>query len=359
MDTFPQAENKQKPAKVVEIRPKNGGGGSAPRRIIPIIPFDEIKLTTRRRYAIGGLLPRTGIVVVWGPPKSGKTFWVYDAVMHIALDWPYRGRKVHGGPVVYCAFEGQTGIEARTEAFRQKFLADDHGPVPFYLEPLTLNLVRECDNLIAAIKEKLNDKNPNAVVLDTLNRSMQGSESSDEDMTAYLQAADLIRETFDCLVIIIHHCGVDGTRPRGHTSITGTCEAQLSVKRDGANNVIVEVEYAKDGPQGEQIASKLEVVEVGLDEDGAAISSCVIRPVDDIGDKAGPSGPRLTPNQKTMFSILHRAGKPGLTTDEWNEQTRDAGIGEKRRADLHDIREALLDKGLIRQTTKGWTVKHA
>jgi len=33
---------------------------------------------------------------------------------------------------------------------------------------------------------------------------------------------------------------------------------------------------AKDGPQGEEIISKLEVVDVGLDEDGERITSCVI-----------------------------------------------------------------------------------
>jgi RecA-family ATPase len=101
------------------------------------------------------------------------------------------------------------------------------------------------------------------VVLDTLNRSLRGSESSDEDMTAYLKAADAIREAFDCAVIIVHHCGVDGTRPRGHTSLTGTVDAQLAVKRDASDNVMVTVEHMKDGPEGDVIGSRLERVELG------------------------------------------------------------------------------------------------
>src|SRR5262249_9392477 len=60
------------------------------------------------------------------------------------------------------------------------------------------------------------------------NRSLAGSESSDEDMTAYLNAADAISEAFGCVIIIVHHCGVDGTRPRGHTSVTGTADVQLA-----------------------------------------------------------------------------------------------------------------------------------
>jgi hypothetical protein len=32
--------------------------------------------------------PRVGLILVWGPPKCGKSFWTFDTVMHIALGWP-------------------------------------------------------------------------------------------------------------------------------------------------------------------------------------------------------------------------------------------------------------------------------
>jgi RecA-family ATPase len=72
-------------------------------------------------------------------------------------------------------------------------------------------------SLIIAIRDTLGDEQPVMINLDTLNRSLRGSESSDEDMTAYIRATDAIREAFDCTVVIVHHCGIDGTRPRGHT----------------------------------------------------------------------------------------------------------------------------------------------
>ena len=240
---------------------------------IRLVPFNEIKLGTERRYLVKGLIPRIGLTIIWGPPKCGKSFWIFDVAMHVALGWDYRGHRVHQGAVVYAAFEGQAGIEARAEAFRQSFLAEDHSAVPFYLEPVTLDLVRDHRALIAAIKATLVDITPVLLVLDTLNRSLRGSESSDEDMSAYVGAADGLREAFNCAVAIVHHCGIDGTRPRGHTSLTGACEGQLSVRRDGANNVVVTVELMKDGAQGETVASKLQVVNVGFDEDGEIISS--------------------------------------------------------------------------------------
>jgi hypothetical protein len=78
----------------------------------------------------------------------------------------------------------------------------------------------------------------------------------------------------------VHHCGIDGSCPRGHTSLTGAADAQLSVNRDAAGNIIVTLEYAKDGPQGDTVVSRLEVIEVGNDDDGNPITSCVVAPAE-------------------------------------------------------------------------------
>jgi hypothetical protein len=95
-------------------------------------------------------------------------------------------------------------------------------------------------------------------------------------------------------------------------------------------------------------------VELGTDEDGDPITSCVVVPAE-VAQTEAP-GPRLTRNQQTMFAILHDARS--LTTEKWNELARDAGIGTKRKADLVDIRVALKAKGVVHETMSGWAVKH-
>jgi RecA-family ATPase len=136
--------------------------------------------------------------------------------------------------------------------------------------------VRDDKTLIDNIKQQT-PATPVAVVIDTLNRSMSGSESSDEDMAAYIKAADAVRAAFGCTVIIVHHCGVDGSRPRGHTSLTGAADAQIAVSRDDpTNEVVVTLEWLKDGAEGDVITSRLELIELGLDEDGEQTTSCVI-----------------------------------------------------------------------------------
>jgi hypothetical protein len=242
-----------------------------------LIRFNNITLQTAPAYLVAGLIPRVGLMVIWGPMKCGKSFWTFDLFMHVALGWQYRGRKVRQGEIVYLALEGHAGFHCRVEAFRQEHDVTD---APFYLITARTDLVKDHAELTAAIRAQ--SVNPVAVVIDTLNRSITGSESKDEDMSAYIKAADAVRDAFDCAVVVIHHCGLDEKRPRGHTSLGGAVDAQLAVKRDAVGNVVVEVEWMKDGDsEGDVIISKLERVPVGTDEDDNELSSCVVVPVED------------------------------------------------------------------------------
>ena len=218
-----------------------------------------------------------------GPPKCGKSFWFLDLLLHVALGWEYRGRRVQQGAIVYCAFEGAEGFKKRAEAFRRHHELSAAHDVPLYVMPMRMNLVQDHRALIAEIRAQLGPVVPIAVALDTLNRSLVGSESSDADMSGYVNAGDAIREAFGCLVGIVHHCGIDGTRPRGHTSLSGAIEVQLAVKKTGGTFTVT-TEMVKDGPEGEVMTCRLEIVEIGIDDDGNPIRSCIVEPAE--GDDA-------------------------------------------------------------------------
>jgi AAA domain len=268
-----------------------------------LVRFKVVLLSKSAAYLVKGLIPRAGLTVVWGPPKCGKSFWVFDLAMHVALGIPYRGRRVQQGTVVYLALEGGYGFRARVDAYRR---THDIKDAPFYLVTDRTSLVPDHAVLIADIKRQIGKTLPALVIIDTLNRSLAGSESKDEDMAAYIRAADAIREAFDCAVVIVHHCGVDATRPRGHTSLTGATDAQLAVSRDAANNIVVTVEWLKDGPEGDIITSRLEQVDLGTDADGEALNSCVIVPAEGgIGQTTKER--KVKGAKKIMLDLLRKA----------------------------------------------------
>jgi hypothetical protein len=306
-----------------------------------LLRFDQLRPSAEPAYLVKRLIPRVGLIVVWGPPKSGKSFWTFDLMMHVALDWPYRNRNVHSGPVVYCAFEGADGIARRVEAFRRKRLSEEAADIPFYLVATRLDLVKEHQELIRAIRTQIGAMLPVAVVLDTLNRSLAGSESSDTDMAAYIRAADAIRDAFDCAVVVVHHCGIDGSRPRGHTSLPGAVDTQLSVKRDSMDNVVVAVELMKDGPEGEEVLSRLESVDIDEDADGEAVTSCVVVEVEG-GRIASKTSKKMKGAALTALRALQKAidecGVPPpasnhippsartVSVDQWRQYSYSSGI---------------------------------
>jgi hypothetical protein len=292
-----------------------GNGSNKPHFVL--VRSKNVKLDNSPCYLVDGLIPKDSLVLVWGPPKCGKTFWVFDLTMHIALGWEYRGRLVEAGTIVYVACEGERGLAARNAAFRQDKLSPDDDP-PFYLVTTRLDLPDEVDTLILDIAAQIpKDAEGNtycaAIVLDTLNRSLGGSESRDEDMAAYIAAADALREKFHCAVIIIHHCGLNENRPRGHTSLTGAADAQLAVSRNGDEKVITKVEYMKDGEDGEQIASTLRVVEVARDTNDQVITSLVVDPADaPLPKQRSKAKPADTPNLPDTQIIALAALRKGL-----------------------------------------------
>jgi hypothetical protein len=330
-----------------------------------LVHFNGITLGSERVYLVKNLIPQSGLVVIWGAPKCGKSFWTFDLAMHIALGWEYRGRRIEQGAVVYLALEGGHGFRARIEAFRQRFLSEDPDPVPFYLMTDALNLVKDHSDLIDCIRQQANDA-PIMVVIDTLNRSLAGSESDDKDMAAYIRAADAIRDAFGSAVIVVHHCGIDATRPRGHTSLAGAVDAQLAVKRDALENIVVTVERMKDGPEGDSLISKLESIEVGADSDGDPITSCVVVPVDGEAPREATNR-KLSDRQRLALDALtdcaaeHGKRPPGsfglpaglvaVELDQWRDELRARGAlnedAANPRQDFRRLKNSLQARKLI------------
>jgi hypothetical protein len=353
---------------------KPGNAGTAKPVRFKLVSFDELKSSTAL-YLVKSLFPRNGLVIVWGPPKCGKSFWVFTVAMYIALGWEYRGHRVKQDEVVYLVLEGQAGFGNRKEAFKQRFLKPDQTVPAFKLCDVSLNLAKDHCQLIADIRAQ--HANPGCIIIDTMNRSLVGSESSDEDMSAYLNAATAVQQAFNCLIVIIHHCGIDDSRPRGHTSQTGAVDVQISVKKDeGTGIVTATVDLAKDMAEGATFASKLTVVELGTDPDGDPITSCVIEPVEaepeaeNQAQRRGKKRDRLPKKAQIALRALREAADElgaeppasnhippkvkTVTVDQWRQYAYARGISDgEERAKQKAFKEA-SDHLIAEQFVGSW-----
>jgi hypothetical protein len=272
-----------------------------------LVAFNDMKPGLEQLYLVDELIPVAGLVDIWGKPKCFKSFWTLDLMFHVAMGWEYRDRSVQQGAVVYCAFEGAHGYKKRIEAIRRHYELEPEQLVPLYIMPGQANLIADHKTLIADIAGQLNGTTPICVVLDTLNKSLMGSESKDTDMSAYVRAAEAIRDAFKCVVIIVHHCGLDDTRPRGHTSLPGAVDAQLAVAREG-NAVTVTVEMMRDGPEETVVTSMVEVIEVGQDHASKVLTSLIVKPGE------SPAGGSMGARWTGALTIFRRALCEALLT---------------------------------------------
>jgi AAA domain len=227
---------------------------------------------------VRGVIPADALVVVFGPPKGGKTFSVCDLTMHAAhgLDWhgcaiPRRMR------VVYLCGEGVNGLRVRLKAWLEH--RDTIEPGDFWILPRALSLPDEALGLV----EILRPIKPDIIVTDTLNAYFGGGdENSTQDMSAWCNSVRHLRDSLGCSIVVIHHTGHgDSGRERGSIVLRASADVLIQVAKDESAGELVgfQVIAARDmEPMENPIALRLVQHETNwVDEDGEPLMSCVVQ----------------------------------------------------------------------------------
>lgn len=143
------------------------------------------------------------------------------------------------------------------------------------------------------------------VVVDTVARAMVGSESSDEDMTVFVDACESLLGDHKRTVIVVHHLGKDATRgSRGHTILPAAVATQLNVQHDSATGIrSFRVELQRDEEADPGRTFKLERVDLGVDDDGDEMASVVVVPDSNAPVRARPRAPSGK-NMQTVYRVV-------------------------------------------------------
>lgn len=228
-----------------------------------------------QNWFVKGVLPRAEIAVVYGPSGSGKSFWALDISMTIAQGALWVGYASRKGRVVYIAAEGVSGARKRFEAY-----AIAHGvslsALDIYVIPDAPNFMRAGDSLelIKCLKAL---GGVDLVVVDTwAQTTVGGDENSGRDLALALSHCRAVQQAVGATFLIVHHSGKDATKgARGHSSLRAAIDAEYEVLNEGGRRTVT-VTKMKDGEDGARYAFHLTPVCVGMDEDGDAITSCVV-----------------------------------------------------------------------------------
>lgn len=276
-------------------------GEAPPSPKFKLLTDDDLEAMPPVPWLVRGVLPATGIAAIFGPSGSGKSFLTLDLLASIAEGGDWFGCRVKDAPVLYVGLEGEAGIAQRVKARRIK-----RGPcrgLRYMLTPMDIRSPMDRAALVEAVKAA--GWADGVLCIDTLNRAAPGmDENSSQDMGEVIGAAKAIQAELGGLVLLVHHTGKDSNKGlRGHSSLIAALDCAIAVSRE-ADRRAWKVFKAKDGADGKTHPFTLRVVELGMDEDGEPVTSCVVQPEEAPSESVRRALPPKAGNQRVIWDAL-------------------------------------------------------
>ena len=300
------------------------------------------------RWLLKNVLPRSGLVFMFGQPGSGKSFLALDIALHVALDLPWCGRKVRHGPVLVLVGEGGSGLPQRVKAWRighrqilDAFPAEFAFEAPAIATPEGQHRMREAVDSMSP--------SPVLVIIDTLAQALPGAdENAVSEVGPPLRFLAALAADRDLCVLVIHHerksAHADGLNAmRGSSALAGAADAAVRVRRS-EDRITAEVVKQKDGESDVSLDFRMERVGIGEDEDGEVRLVPYLRPVTEIERRAAQVDARAT----FLARFRSTFGGTGANAGELDAAATGWGLTRKESRSLRmeavERRELILER---------------
>jgi hypothetical protein len=245
-----------------------------------IIDAANIATPDHQPYLIKKLIYLPGVTMLHSDPGVGKSICAMDLAFRVGLGFTeWCGYKIKWQVrVLYIFSEGMARLWKRRDAWLKKHgYTVDHlrGWVDFYPEPIPLNA---SEAYVDALITYARQHGYRLIVIDTWATANAGSDENAVGlMQQSLNRCGRIRDEVQAAVFMVHHDNRQGAF-RGSSAIDGYVDTRLHAARDGEREdrrVAIKVEKQRDDEDGITWMAQLEVVDLGVDEDGDPITSVV------------------------------------------------------------------------------------
>lgn len=190
-------------------------------------------------WLIDPIIPSGGLVGLYGPPGSFKSFVAIDMALSVAAGLPWHGHATQAGPVLYVSAEGSAGIGKRVHAWLTSKQANPDINITWLIERLALFSTSEDITVLNKRFDTEVGDRPLLIVIDTLARCFEGDENAQEDMGQFIAGVDRLRMDCDAAVLIVHHTRLGADRERGSTAFRGAADTMMSLTRDLKEETVI------------------------------------------------------------------------------------------------------------------------
>ena len=165
------------------------------------------------------------------------------------------------------------------------------------------------------------------LVIDTLARATAGQmdENNNSEMSKLIAGLDAIRERTGVHIMLVHHSGKDASKgARGASALRAACDTEIELSFDEDTRVrTARATKQRDMETGAEINFVLQIVELGEDEDGDQVTTCIIREatreeMEEVHNDARPQGANQKLFRKCFMQLRgERVGGPNPSGAGW------------------------------------------
>lgn len=237
-------------------------------------------------WLVAQILPERALAMLYGPPKSGKSFLALDIAMAVARGVPWRDYRVVQGPVAWIAAEAAGSMRNRVRAYASASEVDLDG-VPFWIIGDTPRLSEK--RHLGALASAAMGVGAKLIVVDTLAAASGGVNENSPEMNAVLSGCHALHNATGALVLLVHHAGKDAGRgARGWSGIGAAMDTLIEVSRPSEGSVrVATLAEQRDGEDGIAMPFILQVAAADLEN-----TSCVVEHVSQaVVEQRAPQSP--------------------------------------------------------------------
>jgi hypothetical protein len=297
---------------------------------------------------IEGLCSVGKVGMVYGPPSAGKTNFILDMLVKLAmgLELPFAGVPQRRIKSVYCTEEGLRDIPLRLKA-----AADANGWPPG--ENLG-DYIRVCDRLPTLQKSGSTDLSelsiglsqlrdecgfvPEILVVDTFANAIgDADENSNTDMTCIMRELHGFAQEEKLIVVLAHHSGKgNGENIRGASAIKGNLDFAINIL-PGTGYTKVRAEKVRDYAlfkskqfvivaSGKSCAIRWSEVASGDFDEGNRLKPDLVRSIEEVLGRIAPEPKLAVSSQKILDELAGQGTYLTLPTlndrlKEWSNRS--------------------------------------